>query len=130
MLVFIEFSTYHLYLIKTNLTMKNLLLFLVFSLFYTALSADEVNPMQAQNLASNFYRIQNGFAPENLTLVEEKTYQGRAVIYTFQVNEQDGYVIVSGDDQAFPVLGYSLKGSYVFENKASQFSSWIDKYYN
>jgi hypothetical protein len=130
MLVFIEFSTYHLYLIKTNLTMKNLLLFLVFSLFYSALSADEVNPMQAQNLASNFYRIQNGFAPENLTLVEEKTYQGRAVIYTFQVNEQDGYVIVSGDDQAFPVLGYSLKGSYVFENQASQFSSWIDKYYN
>jgi hypothetical protein len=110
--------------------MRNLSLILVFTFFFSALFADEISPSQARNLAANFYRIQNGLPSTQLTLVDEKTYQDRAVIYSFQINQSDGYIIVSGDDQAYPILGYALKGKFVVENQAPQFSSWIEKYYN
>lgn len=110
--------------------MRHLSLILVFTFFFSALFADEISPNQARDLAANFYRIQNGLPSSQITLIEEQTYQGRAVIYTFQINQNDGYIIVSGDDQAYPILGYALKGQYVVENQAPQFSSWIEKYYN
>ncbi|MEX1189861.1 MAG: thiol protease/hemagglutinin PrtT [Bacteroidia bacterium] len=110
--------------------MKHFTLLILFTILFSSLYADEITPQQAQNLAANFYRIQNGFAADQVNLVEEKTYNGRAIIYTYQVNEDDGFVIISGDDQTYPILGYSLKGSYVYANQASQFSSWMEKYFN
>jgi hypothetical protein len=92
--------------------------------------AVEIPSEDALQIAANFYRIQNGSAANDLSLVQQEMYNGRSILYVFQVNTDDGFVILSGDDQAYPILGYSLNGKYIFNDQAPQFSSWIDKYYN
>jgi PKD repeat protein len=45
----------------------------------------------------------------------------------FNVNTNDGFVIVSADDRAYPIIGYSTKRQYVVPNKKSPFSVWMSK---
>jgi hypothetical protein len=110
--------------------MRSLLLSLFLSIFFLPLWADEVPQDAARSIAANFYRIQQGQAPDFLTLVQADEYDDRAVFYVYQINAADGFVIVSGDDQVFPILGYSLKGQYVVDDQAPQVSSWLEKYHN
>ena len=37
---------------------------------------------------------------------------GEAALFVFNVGEQDGFVIVSGDDHARPILGYADSGTF------------------
>jgi hypothetical protein len=52
----------------------------------------------------------------------EETYY-----YVFNIGEE-GFVIVSGDDKARPVLGYSLKGNFDVNNLPPAFAEWLDGY--
>ncbi len=110
--------------------MRSILLSFLFSLFFFSTWADEVTPNEAKNLATNFYRIQNGSAPQLVTLVKTETYNETPVYYIFQVNNSDGFVIVSADDQAYPILGYALSGVFVTDNMATQVAGWLEKYKN
>lgn len=110
--------------------MRKLLLYLFLLFSGIQAYAIEIPSEEALQIAANFYRIQNGYAANDLNLVQHEVYNGRSILYVFQVNTHDGFVIISGDDQAYPILGYSLNGRYVTENQAPQFSSWIEKYYN
>ncbi len=110
--------------------MRSLLLALFLSIFFLPLWADEVPQDAARAIAANFYRIQQGQAPDFLTLVQADEYDDRAVFYIYQINASDGFVIVSGDDQVYPILGYSLKGQYVVDDQAPQVTTWLEKYHN
>ncbi|MCD4732291.1 MAG: thiol protease/hemagglutinin PrtT [Bacteroidales bacterium] len=48
--------------------------------------------------------------------LERVDANGSPLLYIFNVNQDDGFVIISADDGANPILGYSLKGSYSGEN--------------
>jgi len=48
--------------------------------------------------------------------------------YVFNVNEDDGFVIVSGDSRVVPVLGYAFTGSYPTNNQAPAFDNWMKHY--
>jgi hypothetical protein len=106
-----------------------LLSFILLSCFFTA-NADEVSMTMAKNLAANFYRIQNGSAPQQVTILKTETYNETPLYYIFQINNADGFVIVSADDQAYPILGYDLNGEFIIDNMAPQVASWLDKYKN
>ena len=110
--------------------MRSYLLSLLFSFSILNAWADEVSAIAAKNLAINFYRIQNGAAPQQLTLLQTETYNETPVYYIFQVNNADGFVIVSAEDQAYPILGYALNGVFITENMAPQVASWLEKYKN
>jgi len=110
--------------------MRTLLLSILLTLRFFILWADEVTPNAAKNLATNFYRIQNGSAPQQVTLVKTETYNETPVYYIFQVNNADGFVIVSADDQAYPILGYALNGVFITDNMAPQVAGWLEKYKN
>jgi hypothetical protein len=51
-----------------------------------------------------------------------------AFYYVFNIGDKDGFVIVSGDDRAYPILGYSLKGAFDISNLPSNFERWLKAY--
>lgn len=78
------------------------------------LQAVVVSPALAQKVATNFY-AQNFSAPQpDLTIAytERDPVSGAAVYYVFNVDRNRGFVIVSADDAAMPIIGYNDKGSY------------------
>jgi len=44
------------------------------------------------------------------------TPTGQAALYVFNIGERDGFVIVSGDDRARPILGYADSGTFEADN--------------
>ena len=48
-------------------------------------------------------------------------------LYIFNIADNGGFVIVAGDDQATPVLGYSLQGSYDEASLPDNFRFWIEQ---
>lgn len=53
-----------------------------------------------------------------------------ASLYIFDNSESGGYLVMSADDSAYPVLGYSDKGSFDPANIAPQLSFWLNQYMN
>ncbi len=52
-----------------------------------------------------------------------------APFYVFN-NESGGFVIVAGDDDVQPILGYSYEFSFSPDNMPENISSWMEKYKN
>ena len=49
-------------------------------------------------------------------------------LYVFNVDKDNGYVIVSNDDCAEPVLGYADKGSFDMQNIPENMRAWLQGY--
>ena len=49
-------------------------------------------------------------------------------LYVFNVDKDNGYVIVSNDDCAEPVLGYADKGSFDMQNIPENMLAWLQGY--
>lgn len=54
--------------------------------------------------------------------------EGQAVAYAFEPANGAGFLILSADDIAYPVLGYSDNGKFDKENMPEQLKSWIEGY--
>lgn len=121
------------------------LLILFFLTSLALLQAKPIDERVASQVAKTFYLstplgAKLGAANINLkTAYAEKTSKmdwttGKAeslpLFYVFTVNTNDGFVIVSGDDRAEPILGYSNSGTYVIEDvwDATNFAKWIENY--
>ncbi|MCP4438646.1 MAG: T9SS type A sorting domain-containing protein [Aureispira sp.] len=121
------------------------LLILLFLTSIAFLQAKPVDELMARKVAKTFYLTtplgeKLGAANIHLQTVDAaKTVKmdwttGKAeslpLFYVFAVNTNDGFVIVSGDDRAEPVLGYSNKGTYVVEDvwDATNFAKWMENY--
>ncbi len=101
----------------------------LFLMRLNVVEATGVTSTDAQTVAANFYtrNVGKSIAAVSLTYTEVSG-TNEALYYVFNVNENDGFVIVSADDAAIPVLGYSNTGSYVAENLPPQLSYWMDSY--
>lgn len=55
---------------------------------------------------------------------------GMPYYYLFNVNENEGFILISGDDCAFPVLGYSNQGGIIIDSLPPAFIKWIEQYKN
>ena len=53
---------------------------------------------------------------------------GDAYYYVFNIGENEGFVIVSGDDRALPILGYSDKGSFDAQAMPEPVKAWFEGY--
>jgi PKD repeat protein len=51
-----------------------------------------------------------------LELFQTIFIEDQAVYYIFNVNENDGFIIISADDCVLPVIGYSTKGRFTGQN--------------
>ena len=96
---------------------RNLLLSVCF-LMASVLFAGPVTKQQAQEMAKIF--IQNRLAAgggHRASANSQIDLSGEVSgLYVFNVDKDNGYVIVSNDDCAEPVLGYADKGSFDMQN--------------
>lgn len=101
-----------------------IMLFILF--FASALYAGERNSRIARQVAYNFC-LQHGKSsmltkgPSSLILLSE--HYGAPDIHIFNIPQQSGYVIVSGDDVMKPILAYSFYGTFV--NPGSNTRAWL-----
>ena len=51
-----------------------------------------------------------------------------ALFYVYNVGNDNGFVIITGDDRAVPVLGYSDKGQFSMDNIPDNLRMWLDYY--
>ncbi len=82
------------------------------------LNAKEVPREMAEKAAKNFYyqhvnQIKNlDYADIELKLVSANRKNAQAAFYAFDINDNRGFVLVSEDDGAKPVLAYAFKGHF------------------
>jgi hypothetical protein len=114
---------------KTRLLLVTLLL----SLFSLNITAKEVTLADAEKAARNFIYItmntyDDGIDFDQIHLTDAFTYKvdGQAAFFVFNLNP--GFIIISGDDAYTPVIGYSYKGSFVFENADANYKGFILNY--
>ena len=106
-------------------------LFLV--LFGTSgLWAEDVTAEQAREEAMSFLTHRSS-SPNGLRrapgVKPQLTLQGKVSgLYVFNVNANDGYVIISSDDRTTPVLGFSDTGSFDPDRMPDNMRAWLQGY--
>lgn len=108
------------------------ILFVLCSLLPGLLFADNVTVGQAQSLAVDFFKTsaQTRGASPRLQLVwnGEETgtrASGEPAFYVFDRTDQEGFVIVSGEDVTLPVLAYSFENKFKAEDMPVNLKEWL-----
>ena len=92
------------------------------------LLAKPVTPATAQQVAATYYKQNNVSKSVSLTLAYTETgANGLATYYVFNVNTNDGFVIVAADDAAHPIIGYSTKNQFVIPKDYTAIGHWLKK---
>ncbi|RHJ84357.1 thiol protease/hemagglutinin PrtT [Parabacteroides sp. AM08-6] len=108
-------------------------------LLATSLGAAPISVQQAQNAAtrflnSNFSRTKAPASQLNLVWSDAgmETKSGtvikEATFYVFNVSEGNGFIVVSGDDDVYPILGYSTRQSFQTTSIPSNVKAWFEGY--
>jgi len=114
-------------------------LFSVFTglLFILGATASPVDANKAALVASGFYnQLKKSLSYDQTEPSLQLAYSALpdsgskaiAYFYIFNVNSDDGFIIVSGDDRMIPVLGYSKTGSFEKDRMHPSFASWLKSY--
>jgi PKD repeat protein len=91
-----------------------------------AIVANPVPFTTAQTVATNFYTQTKPGSSPNLTLAyTEYALDGQPVYYVFDVNANDGFVIISAEDATIPVLGYSTTGTFIIPVPGNNIDNWM-----
>lgn len=109
---------------------------LAFLFVFTAVYARQHDKQEAQAIANRFFTTtalstgQQKVAPteKSIRLVYSRTADNsseEALIYIFSKNEDNGFVIVSGDDRAREILGYSDTTPFDPENIPDNMMVWL-----
>ena len=118
---------------------QKLLLGLICICSVLMLEAKPVSKAEAQLVAENFYRTTakaNQLGSLQLAVVQTvytRLYSESSgqmedipVYYVFNVNANDGFVMVTADDAAVPILGYATKGHFDPTIKATNFLKYVE----
>lgn len=104
-------------------------LIIVLSVFFTfPLFAKHVGFETAQKVAKTFItqNVLKSSIMRGINLTEvQSTYVN---FYVFNIDKGNGFVIVSAEDAAMPILGYSTSGSFSPENIPSNVAWWLGLY--
>ena len=95
--------------------------------------AGPVSKEKAQETATTFVAKKNyGFNKKQMRVAAKYSKVAEAAdenyFYVFNIGEDDGFVIVSGDDRTVPVLGYSDEGSFAPDKIPANMKAWLDGY--
>lgn len=121
--------------------MKNFLTLFALVMFIQQANSKPVNPELAMKVGKNFLMQQTSSEKFKSGVVLElvKTEKSKSAIntsnsapltfyYIFNVSNGEGFVIVSGDDYAEPVLAYSDESDFNITNIAPQTQKWLQGY--
>jgi PKD repeat protein len=108
-----------------------LLLAIVVLALHGKIMASAVSQQQAQNIALNYFKLQVPSAANNSSLAmsllfSQNENDGTTDFYVFNASPMKGFVIVSGDNNAIPVIAWSSEGNFVLGDLSkSGISDWI-----
>lgn len=109
--------------------MRRLLLLTVCFLTASVLFAGPVTKEQAQQQAQQFLQGRVAAGHNRAAANAHVDLSGEVSgLYVFNVAGDNGYVIVSNDDIAFPVLGYADSGSFDMNNIPENMKAWLQGY--
>ncbi|MDE6297895.1 MAG: C10 family peptidase, partial [Muribaculaceae bacterium] len=80
--------------------------------------SEKITLSDAQSLATEFMKSRIGAQSDNIKLIPVFTAgsENNPLYYVFDVAENGGFVMVSGEDTTTPILGYSYEGNYPVKN--------------
>ena len=114
--------------------MRKIQLSLILVFFFSMLFGNQIDIQRAKKVAQNIYfeRVNLHKTVDikeiNLTHVYTETKNGYNLYYIFNVNENDGFVIVSADDIVMPIIAYSYERYYRLENISPEHAFYMEKY--
>lgn len=93
-------------------------------------SAGPLTPEEAlQRARTSGAKVASVTGSRQLTLSHTlKTDAGTPALYVFDRPSESGYMILSADDVASPVLGYADSGSFDMQNISPQMKWWLEQY--
>ena len=108
---------------------KTILLLIAFLIVFTTVKATTVDTATAKLVAYNFCNQHRSTPASYLRLsFTGKTADSSAAYYAYSIDRNGGFVIISADDAALPILGYSLTGHFVINNASKEFLFWMNGY--
>lgn len=112
--------------------MRYIVLILLSAFSLTRAFASPVSKERALQEAQQFFASHGLKSPTMAKAYRAQTIGNKrnsdAAYYVFNADNDQGFVIISGDDQTTPVLGYSLKGSFSDEYMPDNVRSWLQGY--
>ena len=107
--------------------MRKLFSLLLFSLITQLFWASPIDKQQARQLAAQFVANRGAqLKGDAMRAPGRKSAGQQAPLYVFNTDNNNGFVIVSGDDRAETILGYTEKGSYDEEDMPENFRWWME----
>lgn len=117
---------------------KSFSLSLILVIFCARVFAAIVPVSEAQQVATNFFTHQTGKAVNQVTLaytVQNSNTQGATgttaadpLIYVFNFNGNDGFVMVSAEDLVQPILAYDNTHAFEANHLAPVVQKWMENY--
>ena len=121
--------------------LKKLILIFIFSCSILSGFAKSRTSNEALSIASNFSQKSQvltktiGLPNSTLTLaytckdtIITRSSTEKAYYYVFNIGDNNGFIIVSGDDRAKDILGYSHNGKFNSDALPPNFSTWLNFY--
>ena len=93
-------------------------------------AANPINRTQAMKNAQDFLQKKGiHVLPDGMKRAPMANESGEvAPLYVFNIGNDQGFVIASGDDRAMPILGYSDKGTLRTDSLPDNVQNWLDFY--
>ncbi len=108
--------------------LKKLAFFSVLFSVLLPLRSNPVSPAKAQRFSLAFLSQNSGIPISSVTLAHAETSgSGDTLYYIFNINSNDGFIIVSADDAAKPVIGYTTSGQFKVAPLNSSVGSWLGR---
>ncbi|HZV70705.1 MAG TPA: thiol protease/hemagglutinin PrtT [Saprospiraceae bacterium] len=108
---------------------------LVILISYRNSYANPVTPKAAENIARHFLNAMSHdarFKNAQLNLVYGHHARDENpesdLLYIFNANETEGFIIIAADDAVTPVLGYSMEGSFDPNDIPINMEKWLEGY--
>ena len=113
-----------------NKTIFTILLVFIVTAFINKTIANPVTRQQALNNVNDFLAKRGKKVRSAITDAEQTKDDKLACYYVFNVGDNNGYVIASGDDCVPAILGYSDNGSIIQEAMPDNMKAWLEEYEN
>ena len=107
--------------------MKRITLFLLSTVLALTVLAAPVEPKRAATVAANFWASHAGTKAAAVQLVDRTAEWSYAGIYLF-TNPDGGFVLVAANDNATPILGYSMTGTLQPNALPEGLQGWLEGY--
>jgi len=80
------------------------------------------------NAASSNLYLAHTYEVNVVSAFDREIMEITPLLYVFNIGNNDGFILVSGDDVASPILGYTTVGSFNNDELPYNFRKWIEGY--